>query len=109
VRGFEALNAYLERCCGAEDARRVSERPPESLGEAWTEEAARRRPLPGEPWARAEVMTGRGDAKARVSTNPSSVPVGLSGRRGEVRHGGQVVAGHERLQGPSGEALQLDP
>jgi hypothetical protein len=118
VSGFETLNRYLCLGCLEDDARGIGTRS-DSVGEQWRQEQAVLRALPAERFDSAEVLSARVDAKVRVRvrTNHYSVPVGLSGRRVEVRlqareltvwHGGQGVARHERLQESHGEALHLD-
>jgi transposase len=115
---YEALNRYIRAQCQADDRRRRAGRT-QTVAEDWEVEGGQLLALPGEPFPTAEISTAWVSAKGLVSsqTNRYSVPIGLVGRRVEVRvharfievvQGGQIVALHERLRGRHGIRVQLD-
>jgi transposase len=118
VKGFEQLNELLTNGC-LEDEGRTIEGRCRSIAEQWAQERPRLRGLPSKAFEVAEVSSPRVDEKGRVRvrTNWYSVPIGLVGRRVEVRlrtgwvevlHSGRLVAAHERVYGRNEERLKLD-
>lgn len=118
VKDLEALNALLRQGCQDDDRRR-REGHLRTVGEEFADEVPLLRPLPATAFDTAEVATHEVDSKSRVKVrmNRYSVPVGLAGRKVEVRvrarfievvHAGKVVACHERLHGRHEERLELD-
>jgi len=118
VESYAGLNRLLGDWCAEDDQRRIEGRPHTVL-EDWAQERQELRPLPTESFPSAEVSSHDVDSKSRVKvrTNRYSVPVGLVGRRVEVRvgahrievvHGGRLVAQHVRCYGRHQEQLTLD-
>lgn len=118
VRGFDELNELLMNGCREDDSRTI-EGQSQSIAEQWQQERARLRTLPPNAFEIAEVSSPRVDEKGRVRvrTNWYSVPIGLVGRRVEVRlrtgwlevlHSGRLVSAHERVYGRNQERLKLD-
>jgi len=118
VVGFEQLNELLMNGC-LEDDRRTIAGHTRPIAEQWQQERAVLRGLPSKGFEVAEVSAPRVDEKGRVRvrTNWYSVPIGLVGRRVEVRlrtgwlevlHSGRLVAAHERVYGRNEERLKLD-
>jgi transposase len=118
VRSLAELNARLLAACDADLGRTIAGRS-ETVGEALECERGRLRALPAERFDAAETASPRVDAKALVTVrqNRYSVPVTLVGRRVgarigareiEIRHDGDLVARHERLDGRFGVAARLD-
>jgi hypothetical protein len=90
-----------------------------SVGESFARERELLRGLPAEPPSTAEEATPWVDSKALITIkqNRYSVPVRLAGlrvhgrvgaREIECHHGGELIARHERQQGPFGVAASLD-
>jgi transposase len=115
---YDVLNRLLLDACAEDDGRNVAHRPT-TVAEDWEAERARLQPLPATAFDSAETMEARVDDHGRVSvgTNHYSAPIRLtqrtvevrqSAQRVEIRHDGQLVAAHERLQGRHGERLVLD-
>ena len=118
VRTLGELNTRMLAGCEHDLARRITGRT-ETVGESFARERPLLRVLPGERALTAEEHTPRVDAKALVTVkqNRYSVPVRLAGlkvsavvgaREIELRHGGEPVARHERLQGRFGVSARLD-
>jgi len=118
VEGFEQLNELLMNGCVEDESRTIAGhcRP---IAEEWQQERSVLRGLPSKEFEVAEVSSPRVDEKGRVRvrTNWYSVPIGLVGRRVEVRlrtgwlevlHSGRLVAVHERVYGRNEERLKLD-
>jgi hypothetical protein len=86
VSGCASLKRYRYPCCWEDDARGIGTRP-HTVGAHGVQAPAALRSAPAEPVDTAEVLRPRVDTKARVrvGTHHSSVPVGRSGRRVEVR------------------------
>ncbi|HYN92044.1 MAG TPA: IS21 family transposase, partial [Thermoleophilaceae bacterium] len=112
------LNARMLAGCDGDLGRRIVGRQ-ETVGESFARERPLLRALPAEPAQTAEDTTPRVDAKSLVTIkqNRYSVPVRLAGlrinarvgaREIELRHRGEQVARHERLQGRFGTSAQLD-
>jgi transposase len=112
------LNARLLAGCEADLHRRISGHP-DTVGEAFARERPLLRGLPAERASTAEEAAPRVNNKALVTVkqNSYSVPVRLAGlrvhsrvgaREIELRHGGERVALHERLQGRFGVSASLD-
>ena len=118
VESYAELNRLLRDWCAEDDQRRIEGRS-QTVLEDWEKERLQLRSLPTESFPTAEVSSHHVDGKSRVKvrTNQYSVPVGLVGRRVEVRvgahrievvHGGHVVAQHVRCYGRHQERLMLD-
>jgi transposase len=118
VQSLGELNAMMLAGCESDLTRRITGRQ-ESVGESFARERALLRALPGERASTAEEATPRVDSKALVTIkqNRYSVPVRLAGLRVharvgartiECRHGGELVARHERLPGRFGVSASLD-
>ncbi len=112
------LNARLLAGCEGDLARRIAGRQ-ETVGESLARERPLLRPLPVLAAQTAEELAPRVDAKALVTIkqNRYSVPVGLAGlkvtatvgaREITLRHRGEEVARHERLQGRFETSATLD-
>ena len=115
---LEAYNAHLLECCASDDQRVMAEHQ-QSVWLDWIREVPELRALPAAPFETDLVNTGMPDqhGRVRVAGNRYSVPIGLHGRRVEVRlgaksvrfhHGGESVATHDRLIGQGRQSLQLD-
>ena len=118
VGSLAALNEALAAADRRDDARRIGSRA-ETVGVAAAREQPLLRPLPGEVFDVALVLSCRVDTKARVCVRQSyySVPARYAGRRLEVRLGadtvrvldaGTVVATHTRSLHKGSEVLVLD-
>jgi transposase len=118
VASLAELNARLAVACVSDLKRTITGRR-EAVGAALSHEMTLLRALPAEPFDAAETASPRVDAKALITVrqNRYSVPVALVGRRVaarigareiEVRHDGQLVARHDRLDGRFGVQAQLD-
>ena len=92
---------------------------PVSVGEAWVAEKPLLRPLPAEPFDARVHLSGRTDAKSRLTVlrNRYSAPAELAGltmtaaassTQVVIRHGGREVARHQRVYGVGHDRLQLD-
>lgn len=112
------LNEILEEACRKDLERTITGRQM-TVGEALDLERRLLNTLPRERHDTREQATPRVDSKAMVTVrqNRYSVPVGLVGLRvtaviaaGEItiRHDGNLVAAHERLQGRYEASAQLD-
>ncbi len=119
VSTLAELNARMLAGCETDLQRRIAGRP-ETVGEAFARERPLLRGLPAERASTAEQATPRVNAKALVTIkqNSYSVPVRLAGlrvhsqvgaREIELRHGGELVALHERLQGRFGVSAVSRP
>jgi hypothetical protein len=118
VSTLAELNTRLLAGCETDLHRRIAGRP-ETVGEAFARERPLLRGLPAEKASTAEQATPRVNAKALVTVKQNSycVPVRLAGlrvhsqvgaREIELRHGGERVALHERLQGRYGVSASID-
>jgi transposase len=118
VGSLAALNQALAAADARDDARRIGARA-ETVGYAAARELPLLRPLPGDRFDVALVLSCRVDAKARVCVRQSyySVPARHAGRRLEVRLGATtitvldgtvVVARHPRSLAKGTEDLVLD-
>jgi transposase len=112
------LNARMLAGCETDLSRRITGRQ-ETVGESFARERPLLRGLPAERASTDDELTPRVDSKALVTIkqNRYSVPVRLAGlrvharvgaREIECRHGGELVAVHERQQGRFGIAASLD-
>jgi transposase len=114
------LNGLFEDACRREDGRRIGERP-RTIGADFVLEAPYLTPLPASgPFEAVSVESRKVDQKARVAVRGShySVPVGLVGRRVQVKVGasevtvldgvGREVARHARAVGRGSQVLELD-
>jgi transposase len=115
---LDELNRVCAVADAADDARHIGRRT-ESVGQAFTVEAAWLYPLPDEPFEAAKQFLATADAKARVCVLQSwySVParlarrqvtVRLGARHVEVVHAGAVVAAHARSLHKGTQSLELD-
>jgi len=118
VASLGELNALLLAGCEADLRRRIVGRDV-TVAEAWQDERAALRALPGEQFDATETASPRVDAKSLVTVrqNRYSVPVALAGLRVSARigareitisHAGREVARHERLHGRFGTSARLD-
>jgi hypothetical protein len=118
LRSLSELNAMVLAGCESDLKRRIAGRP-ETVGESFARERPLLRALPSWPAQTAEELTPRVDSKALVTIkqNRYSVPVRLAGlrvharvgaREIELRHAGEVVARHERMQGRLRVCASLD-
>jgi transposase len=112
------LNSRLLAGCNGDMHRRITGRTA-TVAEDFERERPLLRSLPDQPPQVAEELTPRVDEKALITIkqNRYSVPVALTGlevlvrvgaREIEVRHRGQQIAVHERLQGKFGTSARLD-
>jgi hypothetical protein len=118
VASVEELNALLEAWDDADDRRRIGKRS-SSVGNDWAFERQLLRPLPGEPFDTALVVTPRVDRYARVMArcNRYSVPARFIGHPVRVKLSASVVtvydkntvvARHQRAAGKGVKVLNLD-
>ena len=118
ARTLAELNRRLEAADRADLSRHIGARR-QTVGAMGETDRAALRPLPGEPFDAARVVSVRVDAKARVCVRQSfySVPARLAGRRLSARIGGtlievvdasRVVAAHERSVVRGSQTLVLD-
>jgi transposase len=118
VASLGELNVRMLAGCETDLHRRIAGRQ-ETVGESFARERPLLRGLPFERASTAEEATPRVDSKALVTIkqNRYSVPVRLAGlrvharvgaREIECRHGGELIACHERQQGRFGVCASLD-
>lgn len=118
VASLGELNARMLAGCESDLKRRIAGRA-ETVGESFARERELLRALPAERASTAEESTPRVDSKALVTIkqNRYSVPARLAGLRVharvgaleiECRHGGELVARHERQRGRFGVCASLD-
>jgi len=120
VESLAALNGHLAGCCAADDDRVIGGRR-QTVGAAFTAEAAALGPLPGEPFDAATLLAVTADAKARVCVRQAwySVPASLARRKLTVRLHAEhlevarpgsdaIVAVHTRSLHKHTQTLQLD-
>jgi len=118
VDSLAALNDLLATGDLVDDERVITGRPI-TIGAAFTVEAMRLMPLPGDGFDPARLLDARVDNRARVSVRQCfySVPARYAGRRLPVRlaarsveifDGPTLVACHERAVGKYVEVLTLD-
>ncbi len=119
VSSLGELNARMLAGCESDLSRRITGRQ-ETVGESFARERPLLRGLPAERASTADEATPRVDSKALVTIkqNRYSVPVRLAGlrvharvgaREIECRHGGELVAVHERQQGRFGDLSVTRP
>src|ERR1017187_7391513 len=118
VSSLGELNARMLAGCETDLLRRITGRQ-ETVGESFARERPLLRGLPAARASTADEATPRVDSKSLVTIkqNRYSVPVRLASlrvharvgaREIECRHGGELVAVHERQQGRFGISASLD-
>lgn len=118
VATMAELDALLVAADRRDDGRRIAGRV-ETVGQAFATERGSLRPLPAEPFPAAVSFTASVDTKARICVGQRwySVPARLAGREVivslgarhvEARHGGALVARHERSPKRGTQTLALD-
>jgi hypothetical protein len=115
VASFEELNEHLLAACLADDQRRV-DRQPMTIGEAWEEEKAHLRPLPGHDYecciTKSAVLNPY--SQVEFETNRYSVPADQAYRnlvlkaypfRIDVLHLDDTITSHPRCYGQEQDIL----
>lgn len=118
VESIAELNALIDACDDADDARRIGSRP-RTIGEMFAAEKPLLRALPADEFETGRWFSLRVDRYAQISvrTNKYSVPVRFIDRPVRVLlhaselvvyDGPAVIARHERLLAKGGARLELD-
>lgn len=118
VDSLAELNAFVDECDQADDARRIGGRV-RTVGQAFAAEKSLLKPLPTETFETGRWFTPRVDRYAQVAVrgNKYSVPARLIGRQVRVllgaseltvHEGHSPVATHERLMTKGAVRLELD-